>query len=205
MSEQPTVATTSAAVRVAAVDDITLLRSVLTKTADLVDAVPAAAWDRPTPCPDYDVRTLLGHIVGWSEVFATAAEGEVPDQDPNACDGGPDSAGRFRSASDRMIAAWSSLGVDRTVQLSPGREMPASMLVTMTAIEYLTHGWDLARGAGLPVPYSDDEAEETLRRSQQTLKPEFRGEGKGFGEIVPVPADAPALDRFIAFVGRQPG
>ena len=45
------------------------------------------------------------------------------------------------------------------------------MLVTMTATEYLAHGWDLATGAGLPAPYSDDEAEETLRRVQQTLKP----------------------------------
>lgn len=185
-------------------DDITLLRSVLTKTADLVEAVPADAWDRPTPCPDYDVRTLLGHIVGWAEVFATAAEGDVPDQDPNAAVASSDTASRFRSAADRMIAAWSSLGLDRTVQLGPGREIPASMLATMTATEYLTHGWDLATGAGLPVPYSDDEAEETLRRSQQTLKPVFRGEGKGFGEIVPVPDDARALDRFIAFVGRNP-
>lgn len=186
------------------VDDITLLRGVLTKTAGLVDAVPADTWDRPTPCPDYDVRALLGHIVGWAEVFATAAAGEVPDQDPNAAVAGPDTAARFRAAADRMLEALESLGADRTVQLGPGRELPAAMLVTMTATEYLTHGWDLATGAGLPAPYSGAEAEETLRRAQQTLRPEFRGEGKAFAEIVPVPDDAPAIDRFIGFVGRQP-
>jgi hypothetical protein len=27
----------------------------------------------------------------------------------------------------------------------------------------------------------------------------------GFGERVPVPDDAPALDRFIGFMGRDPG
>jgi uncharacterized protein (TIGR03086 family) len=186
------------------VDDITLLRSVLTKTADLVDAVPADAWDRRTPCPDYDVRTLLGHMVGWAEVFAAAAEGSVPDQDPSAAVAGADTAPRFRAAADRMVSAWSSQGVDRTVCLGPGRDIPGAMLVTMTATEYLSHGWDLATGAGLPVPYSDDEAEEALGRIQRTLRPEFRGEGKGFGEIVPVPDDAPALDRFLGFVGRQP-
>jgi len=185
-------------------DDITLLRGVLTKTADLVDAAPESAWDRPTPCPDYDVRTLLGHIVGWAEVFATAAEGEVPDQDPNAAVAGPDTPSRFRAAADRMVAAWAAQGVDRTVSLGPGREIPGAMLVTMTATEYLSHGWDLATGAGLPVPYSSEEAEEALARIRQTLKPEFRGEGKGFGEIVPVPEDALALDRFLGFVGRQP-
>ena len=185
-------------------DDVTLLRGVLTKTADLVDAVPADALDRPTPCTEFDVRALLGHMVGWSEVFATAAAGEVPDQDPGAAVAGPDSAARFRAAADRMIDAWQSLGTDRTVQLGPGRELPAAMLVTMTATEYLTHGWDLATGAALPVPYSPDEAEETLRRTQQTLRPEFRGAGKAFAAVVPVPDDAPAIDRFIGFVGRRP-
>ena len=185
-------------------DDIALLRGILTKTADLVDAVPQQAWGRPTPCPDYDVGKLLGHIVGWSEVFATAAAGDLPDQDPNAAVAGPDTAARFRAAADRMVTSWESLGADRTVTLGPGREIPASMLVTMTATEYLTHGWDLATGAGLPVPYSEDEAEETLRRAEQTLRPEFRGEGKAFGEIVPVPQDAAAIDRFVGFVGRQP-
>lgn len=185
-------------------DDVTLLRGVLMKTADVVDAVPADAWDRSTPCPEYDVRTLLGHIVGWSEVFATAAEGAVPDQDLSAVVGGPDSAARFRAAADRIVEAWSSGGVDRTVSLAPGREIPGSMLVTLTATEYLSHGWDLATGAGLPVAYTDDEAEAALQRVQQTLQPEFRGEGKAFGEIVPVPDDAPPLDRFLGFVGRQP-
>ncbi len=186
------------------VDDVTLLRAVLTKTAEVVDAVPAGVWDRPTPCPDFDVRALLGHIVGWSEVFATAAAGEVPDHDPNAAVAGPDTPSRFRAAAERMVTGWETLGVDRTVMLGPDREIPGSMLVTMTATEYLTHGWDLATGAGLPVPYSNDEAEETLRRAQKTLRPEFRGAGKAFGEIVVVPDDAPAIDRFIGFVGRRP-
>jgi len=186
------------------VDDITLLRGVLTKTADLVDAVPADAWERPTPCPDFDVRTLLGHIVGWAEVFATAAQGEVPDQDPAAAVAGPDTPARFRDAADRMIGGWETFGADRTVTLGPGREIPGAMLVTLTATEYLTHGWDLATGAGLPVPYSEDEAEETLRRVQQTLRPEHRGEDKAFGEEVAVPEDAPAIARFIGFVGRPP-
>jgi uncharacterized protein (TIGR03086 family) len=185
-------------------DDVTLVRGVLTKTADLVDAVPESAWEQSTPCPEYDVRALLGHMVGWSEVFAAAAEGDVPDSDPNAYVADADAASRFRAAAERIVAAWEKFGIDRTVQLTAGSDVPGSMAVTMTATEYLSHGWDLATGAGLSVPYSDAEAEETLRRVQDTLRPEFRGEGKAFGEIVPVPDDAPAVDRFIAFVGRQP-
>jgi uncharacterized protein (TIGR03086 family) len=186
------------------VDDETLLSGVLTKTADLVAAVPSGAWDRPTPCPDYDVQALLGHMVGWVETFAVAASGSVPSGDPNAVAGGADSAARFRAAVSGIVDGVAAHGMDRTVQLGPGREIPGAMLVTLTATEYLAHGCDLARGAGLAVPYSDDEAAAALARAELTLKPEFRGEGKPFGEIVPVPDDAPALDRFLGFVGRQP-
>lgn len=185
-------------------DEVTLLRGILTKTADVVAAVPAAAWDRPTPCTEYDVRALLGHMVGWAEAFAAAAAGSVPASDPNAVAGGEDSAARFRAAASAIVDGFAAQGLDRTVQLGPGREIPASMLVTLVATEYLAHGCDLARGAGLPVPYSDDEAAAALARAEQTLKPEFRGEGKPFGEIVPVDPHAPALERFLGFVGRQP-
>jgi uncharacterized protein (TIGR03086 family) len=191
------------------VDDVTLVDGVLTKTASLVDAVPSEAWDRPTPCADYDVRALLGHMVGWAEAFAVAASGSVPSGsvpsgDPNAVAGGADSAARFRAAAAQIVDGFAVHGVDRTVQLGPGREIPASMLVTLTATEFLAHGCDLARGAGLAVPYSDDEAAVALARAEQTMKPEFRGEGKPFGEIVPVGPGAPAIDRFLGFVGRQP-
>ncbi|MBV9098518.1 MAG: TIGR03086 family protein [Frankiaceae bacterium] len=185
-------------------DDVTLVRGVLTKTADVVSAVPPSAWGQSTPCSEYDVRGLLGHMVGWAEAFAAAASGSVPSADPGSVVGGEDSASRFRAAASAIIDGFTSLGVDRTVQLGPGREIPASMLVTLASTEYLAHGCDLARGAGLPLPYSDDEAAAALARAEQTLKPEFRGEGKSFAEIVPVSPDAPAIDRFLGFVGRQP-
>ena len=185
-------------------DDVTLLRGVLGKTADLVDAVPDDAWERRTPCPDYDVRALVGHIVGWSEVFAAAAQGEVYDGDPTAYTAGPDASGRFRKAAERIVDGWESLGTDRSVKLIGGGDIPAPMAVTMTATEYLAHGWDLATGAGLPVPFTAAEAQDTLGRIRQTLPAEYRGEGKAFGLIVEVPEDAPAIDRFVAFVGRRP-
>jgi uncharacterized protein (TIGR03086 family) len=78
------------------------------------------------------------------------------------------------------------------------------MVVNMTVMEYLTHGWDLAIATGQPVPYADEEAAAALERAQGTLPPQYRGAGQPFGDIVEVPDDAPAIDRFVGFLGRNP-
>ena len=82
--------------------------------------------------------------------------------------------------------------------------MPGNMVFNMTVMEYLAHGWDLATATSQPVPYSEGEAEDALERAQATLPPEYQGEGQAFGAVVPVDDDAPAIDRFVGFMGRQP-
>jgi hypothetical protein len=54
------------------------------------------------------------------------------------------------------------------------------------------------------VPYSEAEAQEVLRRAEGTLPAQYRGGDMPFGEIVPVPDDAPAIDRLVGFMGRDP-
>jgi hypothetical protein len=66
------------------------------------------------------------------------------------------------------------------------------------------HGWYLARATAQPVPFTDQEATETLIRAKATLAPEYRGENMPFGQIVPTGQDASAVDRLVAFLGREP-
>src|SRR5436305_1518026 len=54
-------------------DDVRLLDEVLAKAATLIGNVKEDQWELPTPCPDYDVKALVGHMVGWAQVFASAA------------------------------------------------------------------------------------------------------------------------------------
>ena len=78
------------------------------------------------------------------------------------------------------------------------------MVFTMTLMEYLTHGWDLAVATGQRVPFTETEAETTLRRADGMLPSEYRGAGMPFGDVVPVPDDAPAVDRLVGYMGRDP-
>ena len=45
------------------------------RVADAVAAIPADRWSRPTDCPDWDVRQLVCHVVGMSEMVASIREG----------------------------------------------------------------------------------------------------------------------------------
>lgn len=183
-------------------DDVDLLSDVLDKTGGLIAGVQPDQWERRTPCEEWDVRALVEHILGWMQVFDAAANGGSFEGDPAAYQLGDDPAGDFRASADSLVAGWREGGTDRTVKLTMG-EMPAPMVLNMTLMEYMTHGWDLATATGQHVPFADDEAEHVLERARATLKPEYRGQGTAMGEEVHVPAEAPAVVRLAAFMGRS--
>ncbi|HEX6418685.1 MAG TPA: TIGR03086 family metal-binding protein [Acidimicrobiales bacterium] len=184
-------------------DRIELLSGILAKTGDLIAGAPAGAGGRPTPCPDYDVDALVRHLVGWVRSFEAAANGRTFEGDPSVVEVGDDPAARFRAAADSLVAGWRTHGFDREVAMMGGPQ-PAEIVFNMTVMEYLTHGWDLAVATGQPVPYTEGEAAEVLRRAEGTLPAQYRGASMPFGEVVAVPADAPAIDRLVAFMGRDP-
>ena len=56
-----------------AMDEIKVLESVLAKDQGLIEGIDPQRLSAPTPCPDYDVNTLVNHMVGWLQVFDAAA------------------------------------------------------------------------------------------------------------------------------------
>jgi len=182
--------------------DTRILQDVLDKTADIVAGVEPADGSKPTPCTEHDVDSLVKHIVAWARVFANGPAGDEQPADPDSYVSA-DPAGDFRAAAAKAVAAYAALPDDAPVTLSSGA-MPAAASVAMMTGEYLAHGWDLAKATGQPIPYTDEEAAVAQEGLSPLLKPEYRGEGMPFGEVVEVPADASGLDRFIGFSGRHP-
>jgi uncharacterized protein (TIGR03086 family) len=184
--------------------DIDLLVGVLDKTAGILAGVRPDQGGDPTPCSDYDVDTLVNHLVGGVRTFAAGIHGRPVEGDPWSADAGDDPSGEFRAAADDLVAGWRGRGFDGTVGITGAAEVPAPMAFNMALMEYLTHGWDLAVATGQAVPFTEEEAEATLAAAQATLPPEYRGEGRSFGHIVAVGEGAPAVDRLAGFMGRDP-
>jgi uncharacterized protein (TIGR03086 family) len=184
-------------------DEVDLLAGVLSKTGDVIEGVRADQRSLPTPCGDYDVEALLNHIVGWLLVFEAGCHGRSYEGEAanHRCGAGP--AREFRTAAASLVAGWEKYGVDRQVAVTGGT-LPGENVLNMAVMEYLAHGWDLAVATGQPIPFTEQEAAEALARAKVTLPPKYRGENMPFGEIVPVDEHAPAVDRFVAFLGREP-
>lgn len=180
--------------------DVEVLERVLAKDAALLSAVGPDVLGAPTPCPDYDVRALVNHILGWLQVFAAAANGRVFDGDPVAFVS-TDPVTEFRASAAELVSGWRSGGVDRQVRMT-GAELPGQTVLSMTLMEYVAHGCDLAMATGQVVPFTDEELTVALERARATLPDQYRGPDKPFGPAIDVPEGAPARDRFLGFMGR---
>jgi uncharacterized protein (TIGR03086 family) len=185
------------------VHEVELLTGILDKTGEVIAGVAVEQGNLPTPCQEFDVTALVNHIVGWIQVFDAGSNGRLFEGDATAFRCGDDPASEFRAAAAGVVAGWETNGFDRQVRIVSG-ELPGEMVFNMTVMEYLAHGWDLATATGQRPPYTEEEAVETLTRAEGTLPPEYRGPNMPFGPPISIGSDAPAIDRFVAFMGRQP-
>ena len=186
-----------------------LLQQVLSDLAELVAGIGPEQLDRPTPCTDFDVAALRGHLVTWVTQLAVAfddPDGEGDRPDPTALELPSDAAGAaaaIRRAAARVHEAVSAGAAEGNV-LFVSAPMPGQMLLRMMLWEYVTHGSDLARATGRPWTPPAAAVEGSLEFGPSMLTDEYRGPGKDFGPVVEVPEDASALDRLLGFSGRDP-
>jgi uncharacterized protein (TIGR03086 family) len=183
-------------------------------TADLaaaaVAAVPAGSWAAPTPCADYDLRTLVDHLA-WGAVLSQRSATRTPfEHDWSSGESAPFIAGKapeewaaaLAPELDAAADAWADPAAWDGETLMGTAPMPASVVGPMMMAEFALHGWDVARsvGAAYPVP------EEVGRAVLGAVEPlaSMGRDGGWYGPEVAVPADAPAFDRALGLTGRDP-
>jgi uncharacterized protein (TIGR03086 family) len=155
-----------------------------------LDTVDADNLDNPTPCSDWTVRQLAGHVASGPATWAKMTRGEEVDWSaiPEVPDG--EWGATFRAGADELLAAMRQLPEDQQGQAG------------FQVAEYAVHSWDLVRGTGVDLPLDDSLAETGLAAMRGGLTDENR-QG-AFGTEVSVPEDAGAYERLAAFSGRDP-
>jgi uncharacterized protein (TIGR03086 family) len=177
----------------------------LAQTESIIEKVRPEQLGDPTPCDEYDVRSLLSHIVGGVNRAAIFGEGGDGLARPAIAEGVPDDGwlDAFRQASARAKAAWADDAKLDTLVKVPWGQVPGRAAVTGYVQEVLTHGWDLAKATGQPTELDPELAEFVLPFAHRILPPEIRGsEEVPFGAIVPVPAEAGPYTQLAGWLGR---
>ena len=183
--------------------------------AEMTDAADAAArtvgnvhesqLGRPTPCDDWDVRTLLNHLIVWTSYSLEArAHGDSVAQDLIDRDfaADPGFAAGYRAQLDRALTAWSDPAKWEGSLNVMGSPMPAADVAALNIAEMVLHGWDLAAATGQAYTVSEPAAAAAMRAVEANA--DLFRQYKGFAEPVEVPASASALDRLLAASGRDP-
>ncbi|SDF07200.1 TIGR03086 family protein [Blastococcus aurantiacus] len=159
----------------------------------------------PTPCEATAVAGLLDHVLGLTLAFRMAAEKVVPGGAPQADAAAlpADWRARLPAQLDDLVEAWRKPDAWEGTAEAGGVEMPAPVMAVVALDELVVHGWDLAVATGQE--YRPDE--ESVRRCLEFAEsvgddPEARA--GLYGPVVPVPDDAPVLDRLLGQTGRDP-
>jgi uncharacterized protein (TIGR03086 family) len=153
---------------------------------------------RQTPCREFDVASLTDHLMNSITSIGGMAGAEFPERDRE------DSVERQVILAARpALDAWHKRGLHGTVPFGGG-EAPANMMVGVLTIEFLVHAWDYAKATGREVTAPDSLSDYVMGLAKQIITPQGRTT-VGFDDPVEVPVDAGALDRLIAYTGRQPG
>jgi uncharacterized protein (TIGR03086 family) len=191
-------------------DIVRLDASAVRASVQVVSRARAADLARPTPCAAWTLAGLLAHMTAQHNGFAAAAAGDGADL-VRWQTGAPaaDPVGEYAAAAARVLAAFGAPGVldrDFTLpEISPQLRFPAERAIGFHLVDYVVHGWDVARTVGrrydlepallaaaLPIARS-------VPDGQNRRRP-----GASFAPRVAL-ARGSKLDHIVALLGRRPG
>jgi Mycothiol maleylpyruvate isomerase N-terminal domain len=144
-------------------------------TMGVVSQVAPADLGRPTPCGDWTLGELLSHMIAQHHGFAAAAADGVL---------------------DRELAL---------PEISPARPFPAAQAISFHFVDYVVHGWDVARSIGVDYGLETDLLAAALPVVRAVPDGEQRrAPGAAFAPGLAVHEDMGALDQILAMLGRRP-
>jgi uncharacterized protein (TIGR03086 family) len=178
-------------------------RRALADTGRLVAGVQADQWALATPDEDWDVRTLVCHVVAGNLWAAELASGRtIADVGDRLDDDvlGADPVSAYWASADAAAAVFEEHGaLDAPCAVSYG-PVPGRVYAGHRLVDVLIHGWDLAVATGQN-PALDPELVGVCLEIVVPQAPMLRATGS-FGGDVDTPPDADPQTRLLALLGR---
>ncbi|MDJ0392881.1 TIGR03086 family metal-binding protein [Rhodococcus sp. G-MC3] len=179
-------------------------RNALEWTTGLAAAVTDDQMSLPTPCPEFDVRALIGHLVGTVRRARAAGEGrdvlavgvDLPDL--------ADPAGDFASGAAAALAVWEDDSLLDAVITVPWGTVPGRGVMIGYLNETLVHGWDLAVATGQSAEADPAGVGVVAAVFPQFLPADIRGSADiPFGAVVEPRPHAGPTERLANWSGRN--
>ena len=145
------------------------LYSVVASLQPVIYGVSAEEMDKPTPCTEFDVRSVANHMLGTIEAMRRVGASEPQDPEDPWGTSGDNISEQWREDLGRKLTefadAWSQ--PDAWEGDADGRGDAQAAVGDMGFVEVMLHGWDLAKGTGQDLEYDDEAAERALEILEQ--------------------------------------
>lgn len=164
----------------------------------VVDAVPAARWDDPSPCEGWSARDVVRHLIDAQREFLTGKGfdlGPAPDVDA-------DPAAAWRTHAAAVAPLLADDGAMATA--FDGHFGPTTVGETFArfyAFDMVAHRWDIARAVGRDERFTDEEMDR-LEAGMDGFGPALYMDGVCEGGVEP-PAGADRQAQVLARMGRR--
>jgi uncharacterized protein (TIGR03086 family) len=172
----------------------------------VLDQVPTDGLGATTPCEEWDVRELIGHVIIGSQMAVALLDGASADEVRAFFDQtfGDDIVDVCReSVAAQLDRVYTVTDWDAEVHHVVG-DMPASRLLGFRTGDLTLHAWDLATSFGLDDGIADDLAADVYEH-MAPMAPFIGQTGMfGSGPSGAVDGEGAALDRLLDLSGRRP-